>query len=81
MDFTEYVVPIIAVAVYLLFLMIKPIFGDKKKWIPLCAGIVGVFFCAWFKGGFNFEIFVTGLASGLSATGIDQALRIAEVED
>lgn len=78
MDFEEYVVPAIAVGVYLVFQMIKPLLGDKRKFIPLMAGVLGIMLNTWFSGGFSFEVFLTGLTSGLSATGIDQAVRLNE---
>ena len=47
MNFSEFIVPSIAAAVYLVFLMIRPILPDKgKPFIPLMAGILGIAFMA-----------------------------------
>ena len=72
---TEYAVPAIMAAVYLVLLMAKPLFGEKTKWIPLAAGLLGIALNAWFSMGFDFNIFLTGLASGLAATGLDQLFK------
>jgi len=71
----DYVVVAIMVAVYLILLMAKPLFGEKTKWIPLTAGLLGIGLNAWLNLGFDFNIFLTGLASGLSATGLDQLIK------
>ena len=82
MDFKEYIIPAIAVAVYLVFLMVKKLIPeDYRKYIPLGAGILGVLFASWFNWSFSFQIFLEGLASGLSATGIDNAISIWEKKD
>lgn len=72
---SEYAVPAIMAAVYLILLMVKPLFGSYTKWLPLAAGVLGVGFNAWLNLGFDFNIFLTGLASGLSATGLDQLIK------
>lgn len=74
-DIKEYIVPMIAAGVYLLLLMIKPFLGEKSKFLPLIAGVLGVFLNAWANAGFGFAIFLCGMASGLGATGIDQLLK------
>lgn len=82
MDFKEYIVPAIAVAVYLVFLMVKNLIPKEyRKFIPLGAGILGVLFMAWYSWNFSFSIFLEGLASGLSATGIDNAISLLEKSD
>ena len=82
MDFKDYIVPIIAVAVYLVFLMIKGLIPEEyRKFIPLGAGTLGVLFMMWYSWNFNFVVFLEGLASGLSATGIDNVLSIPEKAD
>ena len=82
MDFKDYIVPIIAVAVYLVFLMIKNLIPEEyRKYIPLGAGTLGVLFMMWYKWGFDFVVFLEGLASGLSAVGIDNVISIAEKVD
>lgn len=82
MDFKEYIVPAIAIAVYLVFLMIKGLIPKGyRKFIPLGAGLLGIIFMSWYSMNFNFQIFLEGLASGLSATGIDNAISILEKEN
>ena len=71
----EYAVPAIMAAVYFILLMAKPLFGERTKFIPLTAGLLGVAFNAWMNMGFDFSIFLTGLASGLAATGLDQLFK------
>ena len=71
----DYAVPAIMAGVYLVLAMAKPFFGEKTKWIPLTAGLLGVGLNAWMNMGFDFSIFLTGLASGLSATGLDQLFK------
>lgn len=76
MNFSDYVVPIISVSVYLVFAMIKGLIPDNaKKYIPLFAGILGMALYAWYSGGFDFAVALGGLASGLAATGIDQSIK------
>lgn len=72
---TEYAVPAIMAAVYLILLMAKPLFGEKTKFIPLAAGLLGIALNAWLNMAFDFNVFLTGLASGLSATGLDQLVK------
>ena len=81
MDFKEYIVPIIAIGVYLVFLMVKGLIPTEyRKYIPLGAGILGVLFMAWYSWKFDFVIFLEGLASGLSATGIDNLISIKDAD-
>lgn len=74
-DIKDYIVPMISAGVYCILLMVKPLMGDKTKWLPLLAGLLGVGFNAWANLGFDFSIFLCGLASGLGATGIDQLIK------
>lgn len=71
----EYAVPAIMASVYLILCAAKPLFGEKTKFIPLTAGLLGIGLNAWMNMGFDFSIFLTGLASGLSATGLDQLYK------
>ena len=76
MDFiNEYIVGIIAVAVYLVCFIIHSIKFFDNRWLPLIAGALGIIFNIWYSRSFSFSVFVCGLASGLSATGIDQAVK------
>ncbi len=74
MNFGDYIVGIIAVAVYLVCLVLHSLKFIDNRWLPLIAGALGIIFNVWYSRAFNFGIFVAGLASGLSATGIDQAI-------
>lgn len=74
MDISKYVVGIIAVAVYLVCLILHSIKIIDNRWLPLIAGALGIIFNVWYSRGIDFGIFVGGLASGLAATGIDQAI-------
>lgn len=77
MDIQKYVVVSIMVAVYLVCEIIKPFLSEKQltKWLPLIAGLLGIGFNAWVNAGFSFDVFLNGLASGLSATGLNQLIR------
>lgn len=76
MDFKEYIVPAISAGVYLIVLMVKPLIKEEhRKFIPLVSGVLGVLLNLWASAGFNFAIFLEGLASGLGATGIDQLIK------
>ena len=78
MNLQDYVVISICVAVYLICLIIKPLLSNYalNKWIPLIAGILGIIFNVWVnEWKFTFDIFLNGLASGISATGLDQLLK------
>jgi hypothetical protein len=77
MDFSKYIVPMVAIGVYLILAMVKGLMPDNtKKFIPLIAGVLGVVFCCWSQASCTFATIVGGLASGLSATGIDQAVSV-----
>ncbi len=71
----NYVVVAIMVAVYLICEIVKPFLKENTNWLPLIAGILGIAFNAWLNMGFSFDIFLNGLASGLSATGMNQLIR------
>lgn len=77
MNIQEYVVVTIAVFTYLILAMVKPILPEKWcRFIPLMAGALGVFGNIWLNNWqVNFPIVLEGLASGLSATGIDQLIK------
>ena len=78
MNIQDYVVISICVAVYLICTIIKPLFSQNSlnKWIPLTAGILGILFNLWInEWTFSFDIFLNGLASGISATGLDQLIK------
>lgn len=77
MNIQDYVVAAIAVFTYLILLIVKPIIPEKAgKFIPMIAGLLGVFANIWLnQWQLTFAIVLEGLASGLSATGIDQLIK------
>lgn len=78
MNIQDYVVISICVAVYLICMIIKPLLSEYalNKWLPLIAGILGIIFNVWLNAWhFTFDIFLNGLASGISATGLDQLIK------
>ena len=75
MDIQKYVVVSIMVAVYLVCEIVKPFLKSGTKWLPLIAGVLGILFNVWLNLSFSFDIFLNGLASGLSATGLNQLIR------
>lgn len=81
MDFSTYMVPAVAVAVYLICAIIKKFMGEHSKYLPLIAGLLGVVFAFWYQGSFGFDVFLSGLASGLGATGIDNVVKINAAEE
>lgn len=76
MNYSDYVLPMVAVAVYVVCAIIKPLMKDKTKYLPLIAAAVGVLLAIWMNGNLDFSTFVAGLLSGFGATGIDQAISI-----
>lgn len=76
MDFSTYMVPAVAVATYLVCEVIKRFMGENSKYLPLIAGMLGVVLAFWYQGTFGFDVFLSGLASGLGATGIDNVVHI-----
>lgn len=77
MNIQDYVVVTIAVFTYLILAMVKPVLPSAaRKYIPLMAGALGVFGNIWLnQWAVTFPIVLEGLASGLSATGIDQLIK------
>lgn len=72
MNINEYVIGIVAVAVYAVCIVLHAIPAIPNKFLPLIAVGLGVIFNAWYTWSFTFPVFVGGLASGLCAVGIDQ---------
>lgn len=75
-DYSGYVLPMVAVATYIICAVIKPALKDQTRYLPLIAAGVGVILAFWMRGSFDFETFVSGLVSGFGAVGIDQAISI-----
>lgn len=76
MNYTDYILPMVAVGTYIICAIIKPLLKDQTKYLPLIAAAVGVVLAFWMNGNFEFSTFVAGLVSGFGATGIDQAVSI-----
>lgn len=47
----------------------------SNKYIPLILGGVGVLLNVWYQNAFDINILLGGLASGLAATGLFEAVR------
>ena len=77
MNIQDYVVVTIAVFTYLILAMVKPLLPENcRRFIPLMAGALGIFGNIWLnEWAVTFPIVLEGLASGLSATGIDQLIK------
>lgn len=78
MDFTEYAVAAVTAFTYLICAILKPFLKDGSKYLPLIAGVLGIVGAVWSTGDFNFTIVLSGLASGLGATGIDQLTKMVK---
>jgi len=76
MDFSTYMVPAVAVATYLVCAVLKRFMGENSKYLPLVAAMLGVIFAFWYQGTFGFDVFLSGMASGLGATGIDNVVNM-----
>lgn len=76
MNYSEYVLPMVSVAAYIICAIIKPLMKDKTKFLPLVAAVVGIVLAFWMQGNLSFATFVSGLVSGFGATGIDQVVSI-----
>ena len=74
MNINDYIVGIVAVAVYIICLVLHAIKFIPNKFLPLIAVVLGVAFNVWFSAKIDFIVFVGGLASGLSAVGIDNVI-------
>lgn len=75
-DYSNYVLPMVAIATYIICAIIKPLMKDQTKYLPLIAAAVGIVLAFWMNGNADFATFVSGLVSGFGATGIDQAISI-----
>ena len=75
-EYSRDVLPMAAVAAYIICAIIKPMLKDQTKYLPLISAGIGVVLAFWMNGNFDFSTFVSGLVSGFGATGIDQAVSI-----
>ncbi len=75
---TEYISAIGWVAAFGVGFIIKNLVPNENvnKFIPFIAAIVGIFICLWDAGWVATpQVVVTGMISGLAATGLDQAIK------
>ncbi len=78
MNIEEYVTVSVMAAVWLVIqLLKKPVFERFKltDFIPLFAGLLGIIFVLWINGNISFPLFLEGLASGFSATGLNEGIN------
>ena len=78
MNIEEYVTVSVMAAVWLVIqLLKKPVFERFKltDYIPLFAGLLGIAFVLWINGNISFPLFLEGLASGFSATGLNEGIN------
>ncbi len=78
MGIKEYVTVSVMAAVWLVIqLLKKPVFERFKltDYIPLFAGVLGIIFVIWINGQITFPLFLEGLASGFSATGLNEGIN------
>lgn len=72
----EYIVPVTMAICFCLGYIVKKWVKDvDNKWIPTICAVVGVIVNFWVAGEFTPAVLLGGLASGLSATGLDQVLK------
>lgn len=81
MDYSTYIVPAVAVAVYLICCIFHYIGKEypnvfKNAYLPAVAALIGIGLNMWLAGTFDFSIFLGGLASGMAAVGIDQGIKM-----
>lgn len=78
MDISEYIVVTIMAAVWLILQILKKPIFDKfglSDYIPLFAAILGIIFTFWINGEITFVLFLQGIASGFSATGLNEGIN------
>jgi hypothetical protein len=78
MDIKEYVAVTVMAAVWLIIQILKkPVFDrfGLSDYIPLFAGLLGILLVFWINGAINFSLFLEGIASGFSATGLNEGMN------
>lgn len=78
MDIKEYVAVTVMAAVWLIIQILKkPVFDrfNLSDYIPLFAGLLGILFVFWINGTITFSLFLEGIASGFSATGLNEGMN------
>lgn len=72
----EYIVPVtLAICFCIGFIVKKWIKDVDNKYIPTVCAVIGVLINVWVMGDFTPQVLLGGLASGLSATGLDQLIK------
>jgi hypothetical protein len=71
----EYTAPITAAIVFALVQVTKGIIPEQgRRYIPIACAVIGLVFAMWGAGwSIAPDVILTGLASGLAATGLHQA--------
>lgn len=78
MNIQDYVTVSVMAAVWLILQILKKPIFDKyglSDYIPLFAGLLGIIFVLWINGTISFPLFLEGLASGFSATGLNEGIN------
>ena len=78
MDIKEYVAVTVMAAVWLIIQILKkPVFDrfNLSDYIPLFAGLLGILLVFWINGTITFSLFLEGIASGFSATGLNEGMN------
>lgn len=78
MDIKDYVAVTVMAAVWLIIQILKkPVFDrlNLSDYIPLFAGLLGIVFVFWINGAMDFTLFLEGIASGFSATGLNEGIN------
>ena len=73
---TEYFVPVIAGIVVCILYIFRKTTDKYDRYIPLIAGVLGIVFSCWiYWGNITPVTFLSGLFSGLAATGLHEMLK------
>ncbi|HAE16541.1 MAG TPA: hypothetical protein DCG51_08325 [Erysipelotrichaceae bacterium] len=78
MNIQDYVTVTVMAAVWLIIQILKkPVFDRCKlsDYIPLFAAVLGILFVFWINGAMDFTLFLEGIASGFSATGLNEGIN------
>lgn len=78
MDINEYIVVAVMAAVWIVIQILKkPVFErlNLNDYIPLFAALLGVVFTLWINSRIDFTLFLQGIASGFSATGLNEGIN------
>lgn len=78
MNIEEYVTVTIMAAVWIILEIVKAIIGNNsevKRFFPLIAAVLGVLFVFWINAKMDFTLFLQGIASGFSATGLNEGIN------